>query len=445
MTFIPNTENEVREMMALLGIESIEELFKDIPREVLFKDALDIPRLSEFELTRYLGEKLSRNRVFPPEKVFLGGGVWPVYIPAVVRYILMRTEFLTAYTPYQAEISQGLMQALYEYQSLLAELLDIDVVNSSMYDWSSAAAEALLLSVRATKGDIVLIPRDIPYYRKMVLKTYLWGAGVEYMEYPLDEEGNIDVSFLNKVDGDRRIAGLYVEYPNVYGYIMENLDEASEYIHNRNGLFIVGVDPLSLPILKPPSAYGADIVVGEGQPLGNPSYFGGPLLGIFGVRRDMKLIREMPGRIIGLTRTVDGKRAFAMILQTREQHIRRERATSNICSNEALSAVASAVYISLLGKNGLIRLSMKLLRYSHMLYEMLASHGFKQPYNLPYFREFSLVLDKPIETSSLLKHMINKGFLFGAVLARYHTVSLNEHHSQQALEELTSSIEEVIG
>ena len=444
MMFTPHEDDDVEDMMRVLGINSIDELFSDIPREVLFNEILDIPRFSERELSQYIESKLSKNRTLSPDRIFLGGGVWPLYIPAVVRYIVSRTEFLTSYTPYQAEVSQGLMQALYEYQSLMAELLDMDVVNSSMYDWSSAAAEALLMSARVTKRSLLLIPKDLPYYRKMVLKTYLWGAGLKFLEFPLDEEGDVDIGFLNRLDFDGDVAGLYIEYPNVYGYIMSNLDEVGTFIHERGGLFIVGVDPISMPILKPPSRFGADIVVGEGQPLGNASFFGGPLLGIFAVRGDMRLIREMPGRIMGLTRTLDGDEAFTMILQTREQHIRREKATSNICSNEALTALASAVYLSLLGKDGLLDLSRRLLVLAHQLYDNLSALGFEQPYALPYFREFSLEIDRPYNTRRLLSRLVDKGFLFGEVLADYHTVSVNEYHSRESFSMLVEAIKEVV-
>jgi glycine dehydrogenase subunit 1 len=431
-------------MLDFLSISSIDELYSDIPANILYRGKLDIPRFSEAALTSHMNEVLSRNIVFSPNKIYVGGGIWPLYIPSVVKNIVNRTEFLTAYTPYQAEFSQGLMQALYEYQSLMAELLDMDVVNSSMYDWASAAGEALLMASRVSKSNVVLVPSDIPMNRKMVIRTYLWGAGIRYIEYPLDEYGNIEIRFLRELDVEDGVAGIYVEYPNCYGYIPLNIDEVSSYIHNMGGILIMGIDPITLPMLKPPGKYDADVVVGEGQPLGNHMYFGGPLLGIFAVRGDMKLIREMPGRVMGLTRTFEGENAFTMILQAREQHIRREKATSNICTNEALTAIASAVYISILGAKGLVELSRGLLVNAHKLYDMMIDLGFEGSYELPFFREFSVMLDKPYNSKELISYLLENGYLFGYINGRYHTVSVNEHHSQDDFEEILGSIRGVV-
>jgi glycine dehydrogenase subunit 1 len=441
--FISLSEREIKSMLRFLGISSLDELYNDIPREIIYDKNLNIPRLSEYELSEFIRSKLAGDRFFEPYNIYLGGGVWPVYIPSIVKNIISRSEFITSYTPYQSEISQGLMQALFEYESLMAELLDMDVVNCSMYDWATSIGEALLMACRVTKSNIVLIPEDIHRNREMVIKTYLWGAGIKYVEYPLDNDGNIDINFLKNIDYDK-VACIYVEYPNAYGYIYTNLDEIGKYIRDRGGLLIFGVDPLSLSILKPPGYYDADIVVGEGQVLGNPMNLGGPLLGIFAVRGDMRLIRQMPGRIIGLTRSLhDDEEAFTMILQTREQHIKREKATSNICTNEALTALASAVYMSYMGARGLVELGLRLVKNSHLLHDILLNYGFEGAYELPFFREFSLKLNIPYDTSSLISKLVDKGILFGSILSRFHVVSINEFHSADSFEYLTQCIKEV--
>ena len=419
------------DMLRELGYNNIEELFNDIlPREIRFDGKLDIPKIPEKLLGDYLMDRLSRDKVFKPNNIYVGGGVWPVYIPYIVYYIISRSEFLTSYTPYQAEISQGTMQALYEYQSMMAELLDLDVVNSSMYDWSSAAGEALLMACRVKNVNSVLIPDHIPTNRERVIKTYLWGANISYGYLKADEDGNLDIRDLRHKLREG-VAGVYLEYPNMYGYIYENLDEAIDAIHGSDALVILGVDPLALPILKPPGELGADIAVGEGQPLGLPMNFGGPLLGIFAVRGEMGLIRNMPGRIIGLTRDIDGDRAFAMILQTREQHIRREKATSNICTNEALSAIATAIYISIIGRDGLIKLSKELLINSHKLHEMLLNQGFENKYDLPFHREFALKPNRPYETGSLINYLVSHDILFGYLDKDAHVISVNEYHTPE--------------
>lgn len=435
---------EINQMMEYIGISSVDEVFSSVvPSEFLLKQPLNIPRLQEREVVQYIKGELAKNSYFNPRNIYAGGGVWPIYVPSAVKSIIYRSEFLTSYTPYQAEVSQGVLQALYEYQSLMAELLDMDVVNSSMYDWSSAVAEALLMACRVTKRSTVLIPRGMHRNRKSVVNTYMWGADVKVVEYPFDAYGNIDLSCLRGALAREEVAGAYIEYPNSYGYICENIEDAISLVHTAGGLVILGVDPLALPLLKPPGELGADIVVGEGQPLGNPIFFGGPLLGIFAARGDIRLIREMPGRIIGLTKTIDGETAYTMILQTREQHIRREKATSNICTNEALTAIASAVYMSLLGKTGLVNLSKKLLINSHKLYDMLLQFGFQGAFDLPFFREFSLKVNSPYDNIEVRRRLIDRGILFGLVVDPFHVISVNEFHDEDAFNYLLLQLKEV--
>ncbi len=438
------TFDDISDMLKEIGYKDVKELFEKIlPKSIMYNDTPKIPMVPEKKIRNHILNKLRKDRFFNPEKIYLGGGVWPTYIPSIVSYIISRTEFLTSYTPYQAEISQGTMQALYEYQSIMAELLDMDVVNSSMYDWASAAGEALLMSYRIKKKPMVLVSPHIAANRKKVIETYLWGAGVELDTLSTDEEGNIDIKNMNKKLNDG-VSGVYIEYPNSLGYIYENLDEVIQKIHEYGALVILGVDPVTLPIIKPPGELDADIAVGEGQPLGLPMSFGGPLLGIFAVRGDMILIRNMPGRIIGLTRDIEGNRAFAMILQTREQHIRREKATSNICTNEALSAIASAIYLSLLGKDGLLKLSTRLLVNAHKLREKLLELGFEDRYALPFIREFSLKVDKPIKTSQLIQELADRDILFGRVEDDSHVISINEYHDEESFDELMNILGEIL-
>ena len=459
--WIPNSTDKIRDkMLKTIGVKEVSELFNDIPENIRFSreewDRLGIgwgKPISEIEAKRYIDELLSRNHVF--QRIFLGGGVYPHYVPSVIKYIISRGEFLTAYTPYQAEISQGLMQALFEYQSLMAELLDMDVVNASMYDWGSALAEALLMSIRVNRGrKKVLLPRMINPFHNMVVKTYLEPHDIliEYVEYDR-ERGTIDLEDLKKKI-DESTAAVYVQNPNFLGYVEEDAKAIGEIAHEKRALFIVGVDPSTLGLLKPPGELGADIAVGEGQPLGLPLAYGGPYLGIFAVKYDMKLVRQMPGRIIGLTTTIDGKqRAFAMILQSREQHIRRERATSNICTNEALSAIAAAVYLSLLGKDGVVELGKNIYYRAHYAYELLRRKGFKVDlFKADFFKEFPVNFDEyGVEYTrihdKLLEHGIHGGLYIKEWFPELGETALyafTEVHTASDIEFLVDTLEKVV-
>ncbi|MCS7364657.1 MAG: aminomethyl-transferring glycine dehydrogenase subunit GcvPA [archaeon GB-1867-035] len=396
--YLPNSSFKVKgEMLKELGIESVDELYSDIPSEVRLNRDLNIPGpMSELEVFKFIKGILDENRNCLEMPVFLGAGCWPHYVPSLVRHIVSRSEFLTSYTPYQAEISQGMLQALFEYQSLICELTEMDVANASMYDWASALAEAALMAVRVTRRSRIVIPRIIHPERRLVLKTYTEPHGIEVVEVGFDsEKGFLDISSLSEVMS-RDVAAVYVENPSYLGFVEVNVKAIGEIAHDYGALYIVGVDPISLGFLRAPGSYGADIVVGEGQPLGNPMNFGGPSLGIFACRDDRKLIRHMPGRIIGLTTTIDGsERGFVMALQTREQHIRREKATSNICTNEALCAVAAAVYLSLLGPSGLRSLCETILYNSHYAMRRLNEiPGVRAPlFDAPHFKEFVINVD----------------------------------------------------
>jgi glycine dehydrogenase subunit 1 len=341
-------------MMEKIGISFIAELYSDIPENLLFKGELDIPGPhSEAEVKTHVSGLLEENKTLATTP-FLGGGVWPHYVPSVVDEVIHRAEFLTSYTPYQPEISQGILQAIFEYQSLVCELVGMDVSNSSLYDWATGVGEAGLMSSRITRKKKLLVPDIMSPNRLSVLKIYTEPAGITVELVGHDEKtGQLDMEDL-KAKADGETAMVYIENPSYLGFAEEKVKEIGEIAHDAKALYVVGVDPTSLGVLEAPGMYDADLVVGEGQPLGNHMSYGGPLLGILACRHDNKLIRQMPGRIIGITQTLkDERQGYVMTLATREQHIRREKATSNICSNEALNAVAAGVYLSLMGPAGM--------------------------------------------------------------------------------------------
>jgi len=370
--------------------KSVSELFSDVPEELKLKRPLNIPEaMSELELEKHMKELASKNANTDEYICFLGAGAYDHYIPSVIRHMLMRGEFYTAYTPYQPEISQGTLQAIFEYQTMICELTGMDVANASMYDGASAAAEAVLLACGHKRKNKVLTASNIHPEYTDVIRTYTkyHGISVEQVAY---SNGVIDLSDLEKKI-DTETAAFVVQNPNFFGAI-ENLDEISRIVKNSGALFIVIADPISLAILKPPSEYGADVVVGEGQSLGNSLSFGGPYLGFFAATND--LLRKMPGRIVGQTTDVHGNRGFVLTMQTREQHIRREKATSNICTNQALNALAATIYLTLMGKKGLKEVASLCVKKAHYAYRKLIETGkFVPAYSAPFFKEFAVKLN----------------------------------------------------
>jgi glycine dehydrogenase subunit 1 len=417
--YIPNSQPEIKkEMMKEIGIGDISELYADIPQKLRLKKPLNIPDgLSEFEVKKHVENLLLKNKTCNDMPVFLGAGCWSHYVPAVVKEIVQRSEFVTAYTPYQPEISQGMLQALFEYQSMICELTSMDVANCSMYDWASSLGEAARMATRVTGRKEILVPKTIHPERMATLQVYAEPAGIVVKQVAYDvESGRISLEDLRNKISDKT-AAVYIENPSYLGFVETQVEEISKYVHAKGALFIAGVDPTSLGILKPPGDYAADIVIGEAQPLGNPTNFGGPLLGIFACRDDMSLIRQMPGHIIGLTTTMDGgEQGFCMALQTREQHIRREKATSNICSNEALCAVASAVYMALLGPQGFRELGEAIMSKANYAMHLLSElDGVKAPvFKSTHFKEFTANFDEAKISvkdvhKKLLQHEIHGG------------------------------------
>lgn len=436
---------EEREMLKFLGMESFEELFEDIPKEV--RAGIDLPKgKSEAEVLREAKEILSRNRSFFEMPNFLGAGVYFHYVPAAVWHLLQRSELYTSYTPYQPEVSQGMLQAQFEYQSLMAELLEMEVVNASMYDWSTAIGEAARMAYRITGRRKFAIPRHMLPDKKEVLKNYVWGLGMEIVEYDYDREtGESDLNSIESVV-DEDLAGLYLENPNFLGVVESRVQEIKEIL--GKAVFVVGVNPVSLGILKPPGSYGADIVVGEAQVFGSPPNFGGPLLGIFAT--SLRHVWRMPGRLIGMSRDADGNRSFLMILQAREQHIRRARATSNICSNEALCAVASAIYLSLLGRSGLRKLALVNHTNAVRLMKMLSEiPGVEIPHSGYHFNEF--VVRLPRDEDEVHRGLLERGYHGGLRLKRIlpelgdsMLLCTTELHTKGVLEGFARALREVV-
>ena len=457
--WIPNA-GHLSEIMKRLGISSVDELYSDIPEKVKMSpeewDRLNVGEggpLSEVEVARRWERLMRRVEVFRDPPPFMGGGVWPRHVPAAVAYIVERAEFLTAYTPYQAEISQGLMQALFEYQSLIAELLEMEVVNASMYDWSSALGEAFLMAVRVTRRrGRVLVPETMNPLHRRVAETYLYGVDVRVDSVRCDREtGLIDLDDLeSKLDDD--VAAVYIEYPSYVGVIEENAGAVGEAAHKKGALFIMGVEPISLALLEPPGRLGADIAVGEGQPLGLGLNYGGPYLGVFAVRWEGRLVRQMPGRIIGLTRDLKGRRAFAMILQTREQHIRRAKATSNITTNEALMALAAAAYLSLLGPEGLRQVAETTWYMSHYAAKRLSEiKGVESPLLKGEFIS-DFVARLPKDSKMVRARLKERGIMAGIPLEGHAWFTSNdllltvtEVHSKEDVDRLVDSLASVLG
>jgi glycine dehydrogenase subunit 1 len=422
----------MKKMLDFIGIKNIEELFEDIPKEI--RRGLNLPEpKEEMEVEEEIKKILEKNKSFFEALSFLPI-IKPHYIPPAVEEIVSREEFYTSYTPYQPEASQGLLQALFEYQSVVCELTGMDAANISMYDAATALGEACLMAERIKGRKKVIIPSNIFWHKKSVLKNYAKGAGIEIIEKKYNEEGLVEI------DGGQ-VDAIYIENPNFFGIIDDRYKEILEMKEKNDALLIVGVDPLYLAIFNPPSFYGADIVIGNGY-LGNHMNFGGPMLGIFACRKEF--VRQMPGKIIGAND--EEKLCFSMTLQTREQHIRRGKATSNICSNEALLCVSFLAYVSILGRNGLRKIAIKNMENAQYMAKKLEEIGFKLPFKRKFFNEFvsicptnakkfnSKLLEKGIEGGLIIDEYVRNGILFG----------VTEMHSKNLIDECIEKMKEVI-
>lgn len=418
MPFIPHTEEDIAEMLASIGAKSIEDLFDEIPKELISGELTGVPAgLSELEITRLMMERANKDGFY---QNFIGAGAYEHHIPAAVWQITTRGEFYSSYTPYQAEASQGTLQLLYEYQSMMASLTGMDVSNASMYDGATALAEAALMAVRSHKTSRkILIPKTVhPVYRQVV-RAIVSNQKIEVIELPFDTQtGQADLAAISKVDyGD--FAALVIPQPNFFG-VLEQVDELTDWAHSKNSFAIGVVNPTALALLTPPGEWGskgADIAVGEGQPLGIPLSSGGPYFGFMACKND--LVRQMPGRIIGRTTDLDGKEGFVLTLQAREQHIRRSKATSNICTNQGLMVTAATIYMSLVGPEGLRRVAAQSHANNQELIEQLAKiSGVKRTFSSPSFHETALTLPKA--TADVLGKLKQKRILGGLDLQAYY-------------------------
>ncbi|HDA7232736.1 TPA: aminomethyl-transferring glycine dehydrogenase subunit GcvPA [Staphylococcus aureus] len=411
--YIPLTEKDKQEMLQTIGAKSIGELFGDVPSDILLNRDLNIAEgEAETTLLRRLNRIASKNITKETHTSFWGAGVYDHYAPSVVDAMISRSEFYTAYTPYQPEISQGELQAIFEFQTLICELTDMDVANSSMYDGMTSFAEACILAFSQTKKNKIVVSKGLHYQALQVLHTYA-KTRKEFEVVEIDLDGT--VTDLKKLETavDAETAAVAVQYPNFYGSI-EDLEKIHSFIEDKKALFIVYANPLALGLLTPPGSFGADIVVGDTQPFGIPAQFGGPHCGYFATTK--KLMRKVPGRLVGQTQDDEGNRGFVLTLQAREQHIRRDKATSNICSNQALNALASSIAMSALGKQGIYDIAVQNIEHANYAKQQFIKKGF-EVLDGTSFNEFVVKFDKPIQqvNEELVKYNIIGGFDLGVV------------------------------
>ena len=408
-SYVPSTAQERQEMLASIGLCSIDELFSHIPDSLKLKGELNLPSgKSELEVCRTMEHIAAQNIVF--DSIFRGAGAYDHYIPAIVKSVTGKEEFVTAYTPYQAEISQGVLQSIFEYQTMICELTGMDVSNASVYDGATAAAEAVNMCCERSRNVVFCSAAAHPDTIEVV-KTYCWASGHEFVLVPA-KDGKTDWNSIVPQLDKKTSACLYIQSPNFFGQI-EDVQQAAEAVHAVGAKLIMGCNPIALGLYKTPAELGADIAVGEGQPLGMPLSFGGPYLGFMAATK--ALMRKLPGRIVGETTDVDGKRAFVLTLQAREQHIRREKASSNICSNQALCAMTAAVYLAAVGPEGLKQVANLCYQKAHYLMQQLtAIPGITLRYQGPFFHEF--VTDQGDANRILLK-LEQEGILGGLPLS----------------------------
>ena len=405
--YIPHTEEDIRAMLDKIGVKSTDDLFSDIPEEVIFKGEYDIPSaMSEIELRKHfktLGDKNSRLTVFA------GGGAYDHYSPSTVAHLLARSEFYTAYTPYQPEISQGTLQYIFEYQSMICELTGLEASNASMYDGATATAEAMMMMVAsAKKKNRILMSDTISPRVADVVRTYAKFHGVD-LTVIAEKDGASDLEAIGSALEDGDVAGVIVASPNRYG-IVEDFSGLADKVHAVKALLAINCDPSTLAVLRTPAEWGADIACGDGQTLGMPLQFGGPYLGFMACSKAQ--LRKMPGRVVGATKDADGKRAFVLTLQAREQHIRREKATSNICSNQSLMALYATVYTALMGRKGLEEVNRLSCDGAHYLYNKLIATGkFHKVFDKPFLKEFTLKTD--LDIKEVNKRLAEKGYMGG--------------------------------
>ncbi len=445
--YIPNTPDDEKQMLEAIGVESIDELFKDIPESVRLNRELNLkPSMSELEVSRYLSNLSQQNKSINQLTCFLGAGAYDHYIPSIVGHITSISEFYTSYTPYQPEISQGTLQYIFEYQTLICNLTGMDVSNASLYDGGTAVAEAAFMAANVSRKNQIIVSKTVnPQYRE-VLNTYAHLQKLEVIE--IDDDGGVtNLEELKKHVSDNT-AAVIVQNPNFFG-IIEDLKAIEEITHSqKKALFIDIVNPISLGILKKPADLGVDIVVGEAQPLGIPLQFGGPYLGFIATRK--QFMRKLPGRIVGQTVDVDGRRGYVLTLQAREQHIRREKATSNICSNQGINTLAAVVYLVTLGKKGLREVATQSAQKAHYAFKQITKSGkFKPLFDKPFFMEFAVTSD--ISPEKINKKLLEENILGGYALEKDYPqykngilYAVTEKRTKEEIDKLSSVLEGII-
>lgn len=409
--YIPHTPEDIEHMLRKIGVGTIDDLYADVPSEVIFKDEYELPEgLSEIELRRWFGKLGEKNRRLT---VFAGQGAYDHYSPSVIPHLLERSEFYTAYTPYQPEISQGTLQYIFEYQSMICELTGLEAANASMYDGATATAEvAFMMVASARKRNCVLVSETLSKRVVDVVGTYMKFHGIELRLIP-EKDGVTDLEALAEMVKAEDVAGVILPQPNKYG-IIEDLSGVAEMVHANKALMAMNVDPSALAVLRSPAEWGADIACGDGQSLGMPLQFGGPYLGFISCGKAQ--LRKMPGRVVGATTDASGNRCYVLTLQAREQHIRREKATSNICSNQSLMALYATIYLSLLGEKGLREVNQKSCAAANYLYSKLIGSGkFTDPFGKPFLKEFTL--KTTLDIKSVNRKLEQHGILGGIELS----------------------------
>jgi glycine dehydrogenase subunit 1 len=441
MDFLPHTAEDDHEMLQAIGLETFEDLFEPVPAGVRVGRDLDVgPALDELTLLRHMTELAGRSKGAADLVCFAGGGAYDHHVPAAVRSLVSRAEFATSYTPYQPELSQGVLQAIFEFQTAVCELYGMEVANASLYDGASALVEAVNLAVRVTKRERVIVGATVHPHYLDVLRTYTSGLGFDIVVAPFGDDGRVDWATVDATGA----AAVVAAYPNVFGGL-EDIDVASEMAHGAGGLSIAVADPTAMGVIGSPGAMGADVVVGEGQGIGNALAYGGPYVGLFATKLD--LVRQVPGRIAGQTLDADDRRAFVLTLQAREQHIRRAKATSNVCTNQTLMAIAAAIHLAWLGPVGLRRLGELCVRNTALAAERLAAiPGCSMRFEGARFKE--LVLQTPGDAAPLARGLAERGFLAGPALGRWFPelsdcllIAVTEKRTEDEISGLAEAIE----
>ncbi|HZI93961.1 MAG TPA: aminomethyl-transferring glycine dehydrogenase subunit GcvPA [Patescibacteria group bacterium] len=452
MRFFPQGDDDLREMLAIVGVSAPADLFRSIPERLrLTRDLALPPAQSELELRRDMGRMASANASSATHACFLGAGAYNHYVPAAVWQLLLRSEFYTSYTPYQPEISQGTLQATFEYQSLIAALTEMEISNASLYDGASAFAEGILMGARVTKRRKMVISEAIhPHYRQ-VARSYVRNMGIEIIEVPVATDGRTDQSRLRAAVGaGEPPAAVALQNPNFFGCV-EDLSATASLTRESGALFEVVInEPLSLGLLHGPGHYGADIALGEAHALGTPLSYGGPFLGFMAARQS--LLRQMPGRLVGEAVDAQGRRGYVLTLSTREQHIRREKATSNICTNQALMATAATIYMSLMGRQGMREVALQCHSKAQYARKRLSAvNGCRARFDAPVFNEF--VIDMPADAQTVNRRLLDHGIIGGLPLGRYDTreggmhrsmlFCVTEMNSREEIDKLAEALAEV--